>query len=151
MGKVLQYPDKELRTKTEEILFSDTTLEERKGLDEAMREEMIKHKGIGIAAPQIGIMKRAAVILDSNSRHISVANLKLTQLVDPYYAVEGCLSSKGRFFIVRRFKAVTAIYADLLTGEKHKIRLAGVPAQIAQHEYDHLVGRTIEEFGKEIK
>lgn len=150
MVEVVKYPDPVLRKQTIPVDFEEMSDLEIGSMYSAMLTALVDNHGVGIAAPQVGIDRNAAIIQDREGKFIPVANLDISQRSGPYYAIEGCLSSPNKKRKVRRFSSVTVYYQDLFTGEKHKIRLTGMPAQVAQHEYDHLIGRTIEEYGTKV-
>lgn len=137
----------------EEILTAETA-----GLIEALRETMNTAPGVGLAAPQVGVPLRIAVIEDKAEYigklpagqaeergrrpvpfHV-IINPVLT-IVDPGPAqfFEGCLSVAGFTAIVPR---ATRVHVDCLDhrGESLAIDAAGWYARILQHEIDHLNG-----------
>ncbi|MFE3192615.1 peptide deformylase [Nocardia sp. NPDC059240] len=109
--------------------------------------------GVGVAAPQIGIPLRVAVLGDPAevSEEVAVARgrrpLPEFVIVNPEYTAdadeigfyEGCLSMPGYQAVVHRPESVLATYTDL-DGVRHTDRLTGWPARIFQHETDHLAG-----------
>jgi peptide deformylase len=125
-----------------------------------MRATMIAAPGVGLAAPQIGLGIRLAVIEDSPARWVdldpaTLAERERTRLdftvvinpvVEPVAAAgartfyEGCLSVPGYVGAVERARAVrlTALDAD---GKAFSAIYTGWPARIIQHEVDHLDGR----------
>ena len=122
---------------TPEIL---TTLDEMVAM---MREQ----NGVGLAAPQVGILSRFLVMMDPDSetvykminpRIISASNNTCTM-------EEGCLSVLGNdglpvFANVTRPESVIVEWTDE-AGNKKTAQMSGVPARIAQHETDHLDGK----------
>lgn len=109
--------------------------------------------GVGVAAPQIGIPLRVAVLGDAAgvAEEVAVARgrwpLPEFVIVNPEYTAdadevgfyEGCLSMPGYQAVVHRSESVLATYQDL-DGVRHTDRLTGWPARIFQHETDHLAG-----------
>lgn len=109
-----------------------------------------KSKGIGLAAPQIGIQKRAFVIdtspfskdqenTISKYEQIFINPEILTQSSNKIYYEEGCLSIPGIFEEVNRPEKVTVRYFDLEFNQIEE-ELDGIKARIFQHEFDHLNG-----------
>lgn len=106
-----------------------------------MLKLMRKKKGIGLAAPQVGIPLR-----------FFVAKLKCAKVfVNPHVversrltetAVEGCLSFPGKRVAVTRPMSIVATWSDL-NGDRREKRLTGLEARVFLHETDHLDGRVI--------
>lgn len=116
-----------------------------------LASEMVKfcHEkgGIGLAAPQIGINKRFFVWLDN----IDKWQLAINPMIFPdgkksVHLMERCLSYPGKYFRVKRYKKITAVFYNINpeTGklEKYSRRLSGDKAWVFQHEADHLDGKT---------
>lgn len=105
-----------------------------------MFDTMHKFDGVGLAGPQIGILKRIIVIdLYEEGTQYALINpviisQKGEQLVD-----EGCLSFPNKFGKVKRAKEVVVEALDL-DGKKVKIKAKDLLAQALQHEIDHLNG-----------
>ncbi|MFD6157359.1 peptide deformylase [Nocardia sp. NPDC060255] len=129
----------------------DTTL--LKELSELMLATMHATHGVGLAAPQIGIPLRIAVIGDTAEvpEDVAAARKRIPvpdyTIINPMYTAErdsvgfyeGCLSLPGYQAVVPRPETVHAEYEDL-DGVRHVERITGWPARIFQHETDHLVG-----------
>ena len=133
------YPDPVLRKKT--------NLVEKIGIDEQklaydMIETMRFAKGVGLAAPQIGVSKRIIVIEDAegdNKVVLTLINPKITQKKGKVKFCEGCLSLPGISSDVVRPESIT-VEAQNLDGDMLKINAEGLLARIIQHEIDHLDG-----------
>lgn len=109
--------------------------------------------GVGVAAPQIGIPLRVAVLGDPAgvAEEVAVARgrrpLPEFTIINPAYTAEGdevgfyegCLSMPGYQAVVARPESIRATYEDL-DGTRHTQQLTGWPARIFQHETDHLAG-----------
>ncbi|MFB8003450.1 peptide deformylase [Nocardia sp. NPDC056000] len=109
--------------------------------------------GVGVAAPQIGIPLRMAVLGDSALVAEEVATARGRRplpeftIINPAYTAdggdigfyEGCLSMPGYQAVVSRPESIVATYQDV-DGVQHTERLSGWPARIFQHETDHLHG-----------
>jgi len=110
---------------------------------------MRKNNGVGIAAPQIGVLKRVFLIeVDSNPNRPKQKDFPLTIFINPTLTSkskkliegwEGCLSMPGLSGVVRRHEEVTIRHINK-SGEIQNTILSGFPAIIAQHEIDHLDG-----------
>lgn len=120
-----------------------------------MRRVMHEAPGVGLAAPQIGIPLRIAVLEDPGVRDPAVAEardrapLPFTVMIDPRYTAagerlaafyEGCLSVPGYQAVVERHHSITATYTRP-DGVAVEAGFHGWPARIVQHETDHLDGR----------
>lgn len=113
--------------------------EEFRGLICDMIETMEHEKGVGLAAPQIGVGKRIS-IAESSDGPVALINPRITKYSKKQVAdEEGCLSIPGEFDIVLRSKSVRV---EALTSEGKKIDFTanGFFARIMQHEIDHLNG-----------
>jgi len=109
-----------------------------------MIQTMLEYRGVGLAAPQIGVNKNLAVLyLENKTKIIVVANIiikgytKETEILK-----EGCLSCPGASVEMNRALGVQ-IEAQRLNGDKINLTFEGYDARILQHEYDHLCGKLI--------
>ena len=107
-----------------------------------MRETLIDSGGVGLAAPQLGILRRAVVMFDNDSDEI-------VELINPVIiergeeeegSFEGCLSCPGRRGWVVRPLKVKVRAADR-TGRKFEREFTDLAARCACHECDHLDGK----------
>lgn len=107
-------------------------------LDE-MVEKMRKEKGIGLAAPQVGISQRICVIELEGvvSKYINPEITSRSQ--EKIFFEEGCLSLPGDFFPIERHEEITIKYRNE-KGLPKRIRARGLLAIVLQHEIDHLDG-----------
>ena len=114
--------------------------EHLKQMVEDMFETMYKYNGVGLAAPQIGILKRVLVIdTGEEGEKLEMINPKITKLEKEVILSEGCLSFPNVFGNVRRYNYTEAEYMTK-DGEKKTIKAEGLFAQAIQHEIDHLNG-----------
>ena len=144
--KIVKYPDPILREKCEEV---KEVTEEIKNLGWDMVETMEENEGIGLAAPQVGELKRVIVVHAIKDRSPETRAEKSPEFfINPKIVKktkatetdeEGCLSFPGLFLKIKRAKAVE-IEALNGKGEKVQIKAEGLPARIFQHEIDHLDG-----------
>ena len=96
--------------------------------------------GVGLAAPQIGILKRAILVTLREKDILFMANPVITSFsAETEIDEEGCLSVPGEFGKVARAAHVTVEYYDE-HGKKQKKNLSHFEARIVQHEIDHLNG-----------
>ena len=103
-----------------------------------MKETMYKAEGVGLAAPQIGILRRFCVI-DVGDGIIELINPVITETVGKQTGNEGCLSLPGRSANVTRPMKVT-VRAQNRFGENFTITGEGFLARALCHEIDHLDG-----------
>ena len=145
--------------RVESILFDipNMTLEDHMNLN-VLGNDMIKYaienKGVGLAAPQIGIFHQIFVFQKSNQQWEICVNPWFTVKNTPEVTyVEGCLSYPGKDYMVTRYKRINAIYYGFdrnHTLVRRNKELRGSEAIIFQHEMGHLNGRTIAMIGKEV-
>ncbi|HHV60787.1 MAG TPA: peptide deformylase [Clostridiaceae bacterium] len=107
-------------------------------LIEDMVETMYKSDGVGLAAPQVGILKRI-IVLDDGTELLKLINPVIKEQSGEQMEIEGCLSVPGVYGEVKRpLKVkVDAVNTD---GEKVEIEAEGLRAIILSHEIDHLDG-----------
>lgn len=103
-----------------------------------MKETMYKSKGVGLAAPQVGILKRIAVI-DVGDGPIVIINPEILKMEGSQIDSEGCLSIPGKQEDVERPEIVT-VKAINEHGEEITICGEGLLARALCHEIDHLDG-----------
>ncbi|MDR2535231.1 MAG: peptide deformylase [Treponema sp.] len=126
-----------LRQKAERIKDIDTDI---KKIAEELIETMHNGKGIGLAGPQVGLMKRIfAVHVDKDVPRIFInpSIIETSQELVKYE--EGCLSIPGVWAEVSRPKALK-IQAWNEKGRPFTLEAAGILARAILHEYDHLEG-----------
>ena len=101
---------------------------------------MIKHKGVGLSANQVGLNYRCFVMGESKEAAIMVINPEIHGYGEEQDCeVEGCLSFPLLFFKVKRPTGMVIECLDS-SGKECTIELVGWNARIAGHEYDHLYG-----------
>lgn len=103
-----------------------------------MNETMIEADGVGLAAPQIGILKRI-VIIDVGDGPIEMINPEIVECDGEQFGDEGCLSVPGKFGKVRRPNWVRVKFQDR-DGEHVELEGAELFARAVFHELDHLDG-----------
>jgi peptide deformylase len=140
LGQVRQYPDPVLRLKTREVADFDAALGT---LVERMMAVMGAAQGVGLAAPQIGVLQRVLVYqADEESDPVALVNPVVVERVDETDVVdEGCLSldAAGVTVPVERAVSIT-VDARTATGDALRIEAEGLEARVIQHEVDHLDG-----------
>jgi peptide deformylase len=111
-----------------------------RGLTQSMFRVLYRHRGVGLAAPQVGLGLRLIAVDDGDSPALALIN---PQIVDrderEEVSLEGCLSIPGWRGEVSRSTAVK-VRTDTVDGEQIELDFKGHLARIAQHEIDHLDG-----------
>lgn len=116
-----------------------TEINERiKILLDDMVDTMYKDEGVGLAAPQVGVLRRA-VVIDIGEGIIKLINPEIIEKEGENIDVEGCLSVPGRAGIVKRPERVRVKYLNEF-GEEKIIEGRGLLAKALCHEIDHLNG-----------
>jgi peptide deformylase len=136
--KIRLLPDPCLRAKSKPV--KDVGARERiliNSLFMAMKE----HKGIGLAAPQVGINEQIFVV-DTGKETFAVVNPKILQASGSDMMEEGCLSIPGILVNVKRPKIVLVEFTDEYN-RTVSAQLSGLAAKVFQHENDHLQGKLI--------
>ena len=139
---IVKYGDPVLETPAEPVTEFNTP-ELNSFLDD-MFESMYAAKGVGLAAPQIGIGRRISVIDTSNgqdpAKRLVLINPEIVGQEGSQVEEEGCLSIPGFREPVKRAKRVT-IRAYNAKGEQFELTGEDLLARALQHETDHLNGR----------
>ena len=103
-----------------------------------MKETLQSHNGAGLAAVQVGILRRIFVV-EVAGAYLEFINPVIVRKVGSLSDMEGCLSIPDRSEMVTRPQKVTA-KAQNRYGEKFEITLENYSARAVCHEYDHLEG-----------
>ncbi len=134
--RIRKYPDQILRRRTQEIQVID---DEIKRLADAMIETMILAKGYGLAAPQVGVLKRL-ITIDVEDDFYALINPEIIQKSEESAIwVEGCLSIPGVEAEFARPARVTVRALDP-QGKEILLERGELVARVLQHEIDHLNG-----------
>ena len=128
--------DEILRKKSREVPLVDDRI---RMLMEDMVETMYRYDGVGLAAPQVGILKRVIVIDVEDGKVYKMANPKIINESGEQSAQEGCLSVPEKKGIVSRPMKVIVEYTDE-NNETVKLEAEGLLARAICHEIDHLNG-----------
>lgn len=105
-----------------------------------MIETMRAEGGCGLAAVQVGVLRRIAVIEVIEGEVIELINPKIVAFTGEQLEQEGCLSNPGEYGITKRPKAVT-VRAMNRNGEEFEVSGSDLLARAICHECDHLDGR----------
>jgi peptide deformylase len=138
LGQIRQYPDPVLRMQAREVEDFDGDL---RRLAERMTQLMRDASGVGLAATQIGVIRRIFVVqTDPDEDPVAVVNPVLVEQSDETVVDdEGCLSLQGVQMPVERPTSIRLEGRDLEDGEL-SLDLADHAARVVQHELDHLDG-----------
>lgn len=104
-----------------------------------MAETMYKAEGVGLAAPQVGILRRV-VVIDAGDGLVELINPEIIETEGEQCGREGCLSLPGRQAIVTRPRKVK-VRAQDRKGEYFELEAEDLFARAVCHELDHLDGR----------
>jgi peptide deformylase len=138
LAQIRQYPDPVLRMEARPVEEFDDDL---RRLVARMKDLMQEANGVGLAATQVGVLRRVFVFAPDEDHVLALVNpaipshAKETEVDD-----EGCLSIQGVTVPVERSSAIRLEGRDE-NGEEVAYDLEGMAARIAQHEYDHLDGK----------
>lgn len=132
---ILKYGDEALRKTCRTQLDFDERLHTI--LDD-MKETMYAADGVGLAAPQIGILRRFCIV-DTGDGLVELINPVITEKSGSQTGDEGCLSLPGKSAVVTRPMEVT-VRAQDRTGNNIIIKAEGLKARAFCHEIDHLDG-----------
>jgi peptide deformylase len=120
-------------------------------IESEMLETMRSSNGIGLAANQVGLLRRVFVMKLQDGREIGCFNPWIMfGNNDKITGEEGCLSFPNLWLKVKRDNKITASYLDN-TGKQCIIELEGIDARCFQHELDHLDGVTFTEYVSDLK
>ena len=138
---IVTVPDRRLRVKCDPV--KEVTDAHRRQLDD-MLETMYDAPGVGLAAPQVGIMERMLVLdpaeKDEKPQPYKIINPVITWSSEELGSYnEGCLSIPEQYADIERPVAVKVKYLDE-NGKAHEIDADGFLATVIQHEIDHLDG-----------
>ena len=137
--KIRKFKDPILKKRCRKVRKID---EEIKKIIVNMVQTMEKEQGIGLAAPQVGFLKKIIVVKTDfkNQRILALINPKIVKKSPQKERLEeGCLSFPGIFLEIKRAKEIK-IKAKDIKGEEVEIKTKGILARVIQHEIDHLNG-----------
>lgn len=134
--EIKKYPDQVLKKKAKEV--KEITPETEKLIDD-MVETFKKNQGLGLAANQVGELKRIVVIGTEKGTEIFLNPKVIQKSREKDLTEEGCLSFPGLFLKIKRAKEIK-IQAQNKKGEEIKTEAKGLMARVFQHEIDHLDG-----------
>jgi peptide deformylase len=136
LSRIRQYGDPALRMKARDVEQFDDDL---RHLVERMTTLMHEAQGVGLAATQVGVLRRVFVFVHDDEDRVLVNPTIASRSQETASDEEGCLSLRGVLVPVERAAAVTIEGYDE-KGEELRLELALPTARIVQHELDHLDG-----------
>jgi peptide deformylase len=136
LSRIRQYGDTALRMKAREVETYDEDLDR---LVERMTRLMHEANGVGLAATQVGVLRRVFVFTDEGEDRVLVNPVITKASKETEVEDEGCLSLRDVLVPVERAKSVTIEGFDV-EGEPVRLELELPSSRIVQHELDHLDG-----------
>ena len=133
---ILKYPDPVLCRKAKRVSRIDESLNR---LIDDMIETMYQASGAGLAAPQVGVSLKIAVIGLPNEDVIVLVNPEVVKKSGERMVIEGCLSVPGYRGEIKRAEKVTVKALDR-NGKAFRIKADDLLAEVLEHEIDHLNG-----------
>lgn len=133
---IVKIGDDILRKRSKEVTIFDRSLGV---LLDDMKETMLHADGVGLAAPQVGILKRAVVISPDGKQFYEFVNPVIINSSGKQLCREGCLSVPGVSGEVERPQYVEVLAFDR-HGNRFDLKAEGFLANICCHEFDHLDG-----------
>jgi peptide deformylase len=135
--EIIKHPNPILEQKCETVTKFDKKLA---NLLDDMHETMIENDGVGIAAPQVNVAQRIAIVdFNEGQEPIEMINPELALYEGADTDIEGCLSFPGIFGEVERFDHIK-IKAQERDGSWYELEAEGYEARAILHEMDHLEG-----------
>ena len=134
--KILQKDDPVLHKVCHPVTQFDGKLA---GLLEDLTATLEHANGLGLAAPQIGILRRVCVVMDQDETYLELVNPQIVEQEGELEGFEGCLSLSGMYGIVKRPMKVK-VQAQDRHGNPVEYEREGITARCFCHEIEHLDG-----------
>ncbi len=136
LKSILTSEDPVLQKKSRPVVDFDEKLWD---LLDDLKETLVDSNGLGLAAPQIGILRRVVLIVDTEGEILELINPQIIHREGEQEGLEGCLSLPGLWGKVLRPMTVT-VEAQNRTGTTFQVTGTGLVARCFCHEIDHLEG-----------
>lgn len=133
---VVTKENEQLRKKSREIVGFDEKLHT---LLDDMYDTMMNLDGVGIAAPQVGILRKVAIVQIDDENKYELVNPYITRKEGESQGLEGCLSCPNQWGLVTRPETIDVTYWDR-NGKEINMTASGFLSRAIQHEMDHLNG-----------
>lgn len=104
-----------------------------------MKETLAQANGVGLAAPQIGILRRVVIVMDDQENMVELVNPQIIASDGEQTGLEGCLSVPGKYGVVTR-PATATVRAQDRNGNFFEMSGEGIVARCFCHELEHLDG-----------
>ena len=104
-----------------------------------LKETLARANGLGLAAPQVGILRRAVIVVDGDDQMLELVNPEIVDQKGEQDGREGCLSVPGKWGYVKRPEWVK-VKAQDRTGQWFEVEGTGITARCFCHELAHLDG-----------
>lgn len=142
--KIITLPDTRLLRKCEEVTHINDDI---RLYTKEMYDLLLESNGYGLAAPQVGILKRFFIIASPTwqTYKVFINPLIVSIKGKKKYEDEGCLSIPGAIITVPRYEKIKISYFEL-DGKEYIEEYGDILARIIQHEYDHLNGVLITDY-----
>ena len=139
---IILYGHPTLRLRAEPIGEFDGDV---RALVDDLFDSMYADRGIGLAAPQVDVLKRVITVdptatTDKGTRVLALVNPEVLEYSGASRLEEGCLSIPGVYAEVRRPERIQVAFRDV-DGQEHEEEFEGLMARVIQHEVDHLDGK----------
>jgi peptide deformylase len=132
--------DKVLTQKAKRVASVDDTI---RNFCASMINTMIENNGIGLAANQVGVLKRIIIVLIDDKPSVMI-NPEIVEFSKEVSLMdEGCLSIPETYLPISRAETIKVKYRDL-KGKPHFETYSGLTSRIIQHEVQHLEGVTMD-------
>lgn len=105
-----------------------------------MKDTLLESGGVGLAAPQVGILRRVALVMNEEEEIIELINPKIIETSGEQNGMEGCLSLPGKYGKVSR-PMVVKVEAYDRRGNLIQVEGEGLTARCFCHELEHLEGQ----------
>ena len=143
LRNILKIGEDRLRKRSRTVTSFDDRLHQ---IIDDMRDTLIDSGGVGLAAPQVGILRRIVLVMDTNKEEltdeeqiIELINPEIIEVSGEQIGAEGCLSVPGEYGVVTRPENVTVKAQDRF-GNEFTVSGYGLTARCFCHECDHLDG-----------
>lgn len=109
-----------------------------------MGETVRAADGVGLAAPQVGILRQVVVVINEDDELIELINPEIVKTSGEQFGLEGCLSVPGHYGFVKR-PMIVRVRAQDRNGVTFEVEDEGLTARCFCHEIDHLSGHLFDE------
>jgi len=138
--EIVHYGHPALRNENQPVEKIDAEVKE---LVRDMLDSLHSAKGLGLAAPQMGVNLRLFIVdlsaIDFDAEPMVLINPEIIEKKGEVTGEEGCLSFPGLYFDIKRAEQIVIKFTNL-EGRQRKVKAFGMTARALQHEYDHLEG-----------